>query len=118
MEIKLFDTLGNYLSNQKMFKYYKKSNLIFLSDHIHLEQYKSHTPINNIRELYVSYQNLTSLPSIPTLEILDCYNNLLTSLPNMPLLKELWCDQLTSLPVMPLLVYLNGNVLYPRGLFE
>ncbi len=111
MLLKIFDTLENYLSNQKMFKYYKDACILFLSDHTYLEQYKSHTPINNIRELCVSWKKLTYIPFIPTLEILDCYNNQLTSLPHMPLLKVLGCsnNQLTSLPIMPSLEYLNGN---------
>ena len=58
-----------------------------------------------ISVLDCSYNQLTSLPDLPTsLTKLHCFHNQLTSLPNLPAsLTTLWCheNQLTSLPDLP-----------------
>jgi Leucine-rich repeat (LRR) protein len=63
------------------------------------------TRFKNLKELYCSDNQLTSLHSLPeSLEILYCSKNKLTSLPNLPQnLKEVYCsnNQLTSLLTLP-----------------
>jgi len=66
----------------------------------------------NLEELYCFNNQLTSLPNLPkTLEYLDCSNNQLTSLPELPnKLITLGCyeNNLTTLPELPnRLEYLN-----------
>ena len=66
-----------------------------------LEQYD----LSYAEELRCYNNQLTSLPQLPeSLEWLFCYNNQLTSLPKLPEgLEELHCynNQLTSLPKLP-----------------
>lgn len=54
-------------------------------------------------ELDCSDNNLTFLPELPNCTTLICYNNKLTSLPKLPNCFELGCseNQLTSLPDLP-----------------
>ncbi len=50
-----------------------------------------------------SYKQLTSLPELPNNKILYCYDNQLTSLPELPKNEILKCyvNKLTSLPELP-----------------
>jgi len=65
--------------------------------------------LSGVTELYCDHNNLTSLPylsDLPVLEKLYCDNNRLTSLPDLsdlPALEQLYCgyNQLTSLPPLP-----------------
>src|SRR3989344_1564947 len=61
-------------------------------------------PLDTV-ELYCYNNQLTSLPELPSnLQILHCYNNQLTSLPELPSnLQILYCynNQLISLPELP-----------------
>jgi len=59
--------------------------------------------LSGVTKLNCSCNQLTSLPSLPPLEILNCSYNQLTSLPDLPSLKELYCNdnQLTLLPSLP-----------------
>jgi Leucine-rich repeat (LRR) protein len=63
------------------------------------------TRFKNLKTLYCSGNQLTSLPTLPqNLEVLYCSNNQLTSLPTLPQnLEVLYCsnNQLTSLPTLP-----------------
>jgi Leucine-rich repeat (LRR) protein len=60
---------------------------------------------DNITELYCRFNQITSLPKIPTsLKILYCGDNQLTVLPDLPsTLESLYCENnlLTSLPSLP-----------------
>ena len=73
-----------------------KKNLNYLPD---LSRFKK------LEILICYYNNLTSLPNLPeNLKELHCFFNNLTSLPNLPEnLKKLHChyNNLTSLPVLP-----------------
>lgn len=58
----------------------------------------------NLKRLFCYNNNLTSLPELPkSLKHLACGNNKLTSLPELPNLTGLHCNgnQLTSLPKLP-----------------
>ena len=77
----------------------------------------------SLKYLYCFNNNLTSLPELPkSLEILDCNNNKLTKLPELPnTLTTLYCDNnyLTSLPELPntlefLLCYNNNLTSLPE----
>ena len=61
------------------------------------------TRFKNLKELYCSYNELSSLPTLPkNLKILDISYNRLSSLPTLPEnLEKLNCskNQLTSLPL-------------------
>ena len=63
------------------------------------------TRFKNLKKLNCSYNELTSIPTLPqNLKVLDCYNNQLTSLPTLPQnLEYLNCfdNQLISLPTLP-----------------
>jgi Leucine-rich repeat (LRR) protein len=63
------------------------------------------TRFKNLEELYCSYNELISLPTLPqNLKKLSCSANQITSLPNLPqTLEILYCsdNQLTSLPTLP-----------------
>ena len=63
------------------------------------------TRYKNLEVLNCSNNQLTSLPTLPqSLEVLNCSNNQLTSLPTLPQsLEVLQCSniQLTSLPTLP-----------------
>ena len=63
------------------------------------------TRFKNLKTLYCSYNQFTSLPTLPqNLEYLYCNSNHLTFLPTLPQnLVELDCagNQLTSLPTLP-----------------
>ena len=63
------------------------------------------TRFKNLKKLDCSYNQLTSLPTLPpNLEELFCFNNQLTSLPTLPPnLKKLFCsnNQLTLFPTLP-----------------
>ncbi len=66
--------------------------------------------------LCLSYLGLTKLPPIPTnCTSLDCSNNLLRELPDLPNIVQLkcWKNELTSLPPLPKckLLYCEGNKL-------
>ena len=69
------------------------------------ESIKNHKLPNSLIRLHCYNNKLTSLPDLPnSLEILNCWNNQLRSLPNLPnSLKELHCsrNQLVSLPNLP-----------------
>ena len=66
---------------------------------------KNHILPNSLKELICWDNQLTSLPDLPhSLKLLNCYNNKLTSLPDLPnSLKQLNCsyNQLTLLPDLP-----------------
>jgi len=78
----------------------------------------------NLEYLYCYYNQLTSLPKLPsTLKILYCDNNNLISLPKLPdTLNTLYCsnNRLTTLPKLPdTLIYLysqDNNMLPPARL--
>jgi Leucine-rich repeat (LRR) protein len=78
------------------------------------------TRFKNLEILNCSENQLTSLPSLPqSLEILYCSENQLTSLPTLPQnLEILYCseNQLTSLPTLPtqslLELYYDNNPIY------
>ena len=55
------------------------------------------------KELDCHNNNLISLPELPQLQELYCRHNNLTSLPDMPRVQELYCsyNNLASLPDMP-----------------
>jgi len=76
------------------------------------------TRFKNLKELYCSNNQLTSLPTLPqNLQELYCRDNQLTSLPTLPQnLKILYCfhNQLTSLPTLPQnlqILYCSSNKL-------
>ena len=58
------------------------------------ESIKNHILPNSLKELYCFENKLTSLPNLPnSLRILHCHNNKLTSLPNLPnSLQNLLCQ--------------------------
>ena len=68
-----------------------------------------------IQEVNCKANQLTSLPELPNVKNLECYNNQLTSLPKLPNVQRLSCrdNQLISLPELPNVTYLycNGNEL-------
>ena len=61
-----------------------------------------------VKYLYCYNNQITSLPDLPNVEHLNCSNNQLTCLPDLPNVKTLSCDnnQLTSLPDLPNVKYL------------
>ena len=69
----------------------------------------------NLKGINCSYNMLTELPELPLLTYLDCSVNKLTVLPELPLLTLLDCsnNQLTLLPELPLLtdLYCYNNKL-------
>ena len=73
---------------------------------------------NNLRQLYIDYNRLKKIHSLPsTLELLSCHNNKLSRLPSLPLnLKILTCTNnvLKSLPKLPInlkILHCNNNEL-------
>jgi Leucine-rich repeat (LRR) protein len=73
----------------------------------------------NLQKLYCSDNQLTYLPTLPqNLEVLQCFKNELTSLPTLPQkLKILVCynNELTSLPTLPQNIrqlYCSKNPIY------
>ena len=78
----------------------------------------------SLTKLHCFHNQLTSLPDLPdSLTTLDCYNNQLTSLPNLPTsLTTLWCheNQLTALPnqLTGLTTLWCANNLLPRSEIE
>ena len=67
---------------------------------------------NHIIELNCSNNQLTELPDLPNVQILYCSSNQLTKLGRVPNVKELWCshNQLIELPKLP-----NVEILYCYG---
>ncbi len=85
------------------------NNWIALNDpHVVLDltrlDLKQLPPIPLNCERLICYNNqLTSLPQLPNCMILSCFSNKLTSLPELPKCRSLFCynNQLTSLPQLP-----------------
>jgi len=65
----------------------------------------------NLKELYCYNTQITKLPYLPKLTILNCYNTQISSLPDLPKLSVLYCynTQITKLPYLPNLLYLECN---------
>lgn len=70
---------------------------------------------DNIIQINCGYKGITSLPSLPNLEILNCNDNQLTTLPSYPKLQIFHCNnnKITYLPSYPNLtkLYCRNNSL-------
>jgi Leucine-rich repeat (LRR) protein len=115
--IRIIETYLNSLSEDMPVINITAKNIDFIPDLTRFKNIKSlycsyneltslpHTLPENIKILYCSNNQLTSLPILPqNLKILSCSNNQLTSLHSLPEnLEQLYCsnNQLTSLPTLP-----------------
>jgi Leucine-rich repeat (LRR) protein len=72
--------------------------------------------LSHVIKLDCSENQLTTLPDLPNCQILTCHNNQLTILPDLPNCEELFCgfNQLTALPDLPkcIRLYCDRNRLH------